>query len=260
MAPWAMARASSSSPRTRTGAPPARTAEMPSPWASARSPAKPGLPGAAAPPLIVKRATTVPALLVKRWLPLTAMGRPEAPGVSDCARSDHSETMSCQRVAEPIEGRASEPSGKSTKTVAAADAGTAPPPEDRPARSRWSPPPERCSAGGGSDWRVRRSWRSARSSRASLMRRFTGANGSMRKPGSSTRGVETCRSASWSSALAIFFTSTATTCPFSRMRYTRGSEPARSPADPPAARPCARSRSTADSMSRETVSSFSTAN
>ncbi len=92
-APREMALASSSSPSTRMFAPPPRTAEMASPRASA--------PSASA--------------------PTAAAGT--SPRVARAARETHSLTMSCQRVAAPIAGRASDPSAMSKKTVVAAAAG-----------------------------------------------------------------------------------------------------------------------------------------
>ncbi len=188
IAPCAKAVARSSSPSTRMGAESPRTAEMPSPRASARSPTVPALTW-------WMMATTLPAWTVKCC--------PAVTGTEAAAPRAYWPTISCQRVAEPISGRASEPSGMRMKSAVRAPAG-----------ALLSLSRVRARRGGaGTACRARASWRSARASRASVMARRAGANGSRRAPGLLTAGIETWRTISCSSERATFFTSTATTSP-----------------------------------------------
>src|SRR6266849_4664461 len=114
-APAATACASSSSPSTRTGAKSARAATTPSPRAAAVPPTAPGASRDSPP---VNTALTFPACTVNRCVPDTATEPPEL--ARSPARRAQSDTIRCQRAADPISGRAREPSGSSTRTAGAA--------------------------------------------------------------------------------------------------------------------------------------------
>ena len=161
-------------------------------------------------------------------------------GTADAADRAYWPSMSCQRVAEPISGRASVPSGISTNTAVGAAAGGAS--EARVRSSRGA---------GGTGLSPRASWRSAWASRASVSFRRAGANGKRRVPGFCTAGIETCLTRRLSSERATFFTSTATTSPLERTKYAFGSLLPRSDES---------FGITADSIARVTVSSLRSAN
>ena len=231
--PAATAWASSSSARTRTGAKSARAATRPSPRAAAVPPTAPG-PSLGSPP--VNTAVTFPASSVNLCEPDTEADAPEL--ARRPARSVQSEIMRCQRAADPISGRARDPSGSSTNTAGAAVLGRA------PAIGGWSSPPRRGGGGTGSD--MRRSFsRSARASLRRVMGRGRGSKGSSRIGGLSTAGADTWRTGRRAMAAASFCTSRTTRSPSWRTRYARGSDEDRSTAR--RSRPL-RSRTTAAAM------------